>query len=99
MVLINGVLEKNQKMEKVNKIIIIPAIFLKKTKDGYICRCYIEKGITEDKLFSKYSLKGMKNPKYLFLGIIIGVGWEQINFYDANAYEETFKLKWKSLMK
>lgn len=84
---------------ELRKIIIIPGRFIKETEKGFIVRCLIDDDITEDREFDKYSLMGMKNVKYLFMGIMTGVGYIQANFVQADEYEKMFKRKWKILTK
>jgi hypothetical protein len=96
-------------MEEVNKIIIIPAIFLRKSEKGYVVRCLIDKDYTEDREFEAYSLEGIKDPKYLLIGIKSGhgvrgrkkekYGFTQITFVDANDLEKMFIKKWMELYK
>jgi len=88
-------------MEKeINKILIIPGKFLEKTPDGrYVIRCLITEDYTEDRIFDSFSLDGMKNPNLLFIGIMTGVGIMQINFCQADEFEDLFKKKWKILTK
>lgn len=83
--------------QELHKIHIIPARFIEKHEKGYIIRCYIQEDYLEDRLFDKYSLMGMKNVKYLFIGIMTGVGYSQVNFVQADDYEKMFKKKWKEL--
>lgn len=82
---------------ELHKIHIIPARFVEKRPKGYVIRCYVQENILEDRLFDEYSLMGMKNPKYLFIGIMSGVGFTQCNFVQADEYEKMFKKKWKEL--
>lgn len=94
-------------MEEVSKIIIIPALFLRKTEKGYVVRCLVDKDYTEDMMFEEYSLKGIENPKYLLIGIKSGhgvrrgekYGFTQIIFVDANDLEKMFIKKWMKLYK
>jgi len=84
------------KNEKIHEIQIIPAKFLRKTEDGkYVLRCLVDINYFEDRIFDEYSLMNINNPNYILIGIIIGEGFMQINFADANKYKHTFKLKWK----
>jgi len=84
-----------------HKIIIIPARFLEKQDDRYVIRCLIQLdgNITQDRIFEEYSLREIENPKYLFIGIMTGIGYKQINYTDANEFEELFIKKWKILTK
>jgi hypothetical protein len=88
-------------MEKeLHKIDIIPAKFIEKTPDNkYIVRFLLDNEHTEDYLLDSFSLEGMKNPKYLLIGIMTGVGFSQVNFCQADEFEKYFKTKWKILTK
>ena len=93
-------------MEEVSKLFIFPAIFLRKSEKGYVVRCLIDKDYTEDREFEEYSLEGIKDKKYLLIGIKSGsgvrgkekYGFTQITFVDANDLEKMFKKKWKELV-
>lgn len=87
-------------MEKeLHKIHIIPARFIEKKDNKYVIRCCIQENYMEDRLFDEYSLKGMENPNLLLIGIMTGVGFSQINFCQADEFEDLFKKKWKNLLK
>jgi len=85
--------------QELHKIIIIPATFVEKREEKYVIKCLIDDDYCEDRLCDEYSLMGMQNPKYLFIGIMTGVGYSQINFVQADEYEKMFKRKWKILTK
>jgi hypothetical protein len=89
--------------KEVKKILIIPARFIEIIEDGkYVINCLIQnkpKSIIEKRLFESFLLKGIDNPNLLFIGILTGVGVMQINFIDANEYEDLFKKKWSELLK
>jgi len=86
-------------MEKeLHKIHIIPARFIEKRDDKYLIRCLIGDNF-EDRLFDHFALEGMKNPNLLFIGVMTGVGFSQINFCQADEFENLFKEKWKILLK
>jgi hypothetical protein len=85
--------------QELHKIIIIPARFVEKREEKYVIKCLIDDDYCEDRLCDEYSLMGMQNPKYLFIGIMTGVGYSQINFVQADEYEKMFKRKWKILTK
>lgn len=99
--MINGVLEKNHKMEKeIRNIHIIPAKFIQKQNDGrYVIRCYVDENRIEDRIFDSYSLQDMKNPNLLFIGIMTGVGYAQANFCQADEFKNLFKKHWNVLLK
>jgi hypothetical protein len=85
-------------MEEVSKLFIIPAIFLRKSEKGYIVKCLIDENYSEDREFEEYSLEGIKDPKYLLIGIKSGsgvrgkekYGFTQITFVDANNLEKKY---------
>ena len=97
--MINGVLEKNRRMEKeLHKIQILPAKFVEKRPDGkYVVGILIDDDRVENMIFDSFSLEGIVNPKYLLIGIMTGVGVMQINFCQADDIEDLFKKKWKIL--
>lgn len=86
--------------KELNDIIILPALFLRKNEDGKsVIRCLLDNNHTEDRIFDEYSTRGIENPKYLFIGIMTGVGLLQFNFIDGNEYSKMFEKKWKILTK
>ncbi len=95
MALINGVLEKNQKME--NEITILPSIYVRNETDGNIIKSLLPNGEIIEGKFSQSALKGIENPKYLFVGVITGVNLLHINICDGNEFEDMFKEHWKEL--
>lgn len=104
--ILSGVLGKKRKLKNnsvektIHEIEIIPAKFLRKTDDGkYVLRCLVDINYYEDRMFDELSLMGIKNPNYILIGIIIGKGFMQVNFIDANEFENTFNKKWKTLNK
>ena len=85
-------------MEKeVHKIHIIPARFIEKRNDRYLIRCLIGETF-EDRLFDHFALEGIKNPNLLFIGVMTGVGYSQINFCRADEFEDLFKKHWKEVL-
>jgi hypothetical protein len=84
---------------EIHDIQIFPAKFIEKRGENYLIRCLIEKEYTEDRLFEEYSLRGIENPNLVFISIVNAIGITQINFYDANEFEDLFKKKWNVLLK
>ena len=77
---------------------MLPAIFVEKQDDGrFVVDVLICKNVVERRIFDEYSLMGIENPKLVFIGIMTGVGFMQINFCNANKYEKMFKKKWNAL--
>jgi len=95
-------------MKTVKRISIIPAVFLKKTINGYFLRLLHDNGSIEEKEFYDYSLlEGIENPKYLLIGRMSGFSkrngklmytFEQYSFTNANDMEKMFIKKWNKLL-
>ena len=85
-------------MEIIN-LYILPAKFINKLDDGKYLIKVLNDCIIEERIFDEYSLKGIKNPKYLLIGIITGKGFMQVNFCDANEFEKLFIKKYNLLLK
>jgi hypothetical protein len=86
-------------IKEVEKIQIIPARFVRKQGKNYVVKCLVDIKQTQNFVFEEFSLMGMKKPKYLLIGLMIGRGFEQITFIDAREFEKYFKTKWKILTK
>ena len=85
--------------QEIHKILIIPGRFLEKMSDGrYVIRCLITENYTEDRIFDSYSLDEIENPNLLFIGVMTGVGYSQINFCQADEFEDLFKKHWKEVL-
>jgi len=86
-------------MSKIESLLIIPAYFAENSGANHrIINCYIGKDndgqpIIEARKFEKFCTEGIENPTYLFIGIIKGSNYSQINFTDAKEFEELFKEK------
>ena len=83
----------------INKIDILPAIFIEERDNGILVECLLDKKNLQYRLFDKKLLEGIKNPNLLFIGIMTGVGMLQINVCDANEFEDLFKKKYNVLLK
>lgn len=88
-------------MEKeINEIIFIPGRFLEKTSEGkYVIKCHINNKYCEDRIFDSFALEGIENPNLVFIAIMLGVGFAQVNFCQADEYKDLFEKKWGILMK
>lgn len=90
---------------EIESILIIPAKYAGNTEDNHrIIDCYVGEGENgkpkvEKRKFEAYSTEGIENPTYLFVGIIQGSGYMQINFTDAKEFEDMFKEHWEVLTK
>lgn len=85
-------------MEKeLHTINIVPARFHEKQGDSYVIACLIG-DMVQYRKFEPFSLEGMANPNLLLIGIMTGVGFTQINFAQADEFEDLFKEHWKQLL-
>ena len=85
--------------EEIKNIDIIPAIFLNYREDGNALLKCLQGDSTVNRAFEPIMIKGIKNPKYLLIGVITGVGMMRLNITDASDYEKLFKEKWNKLLK
>lgn len=88
-------------MEKeLHKIDILPARYIKTIENNKsIIDVLIGGKVVERRVFDEWAVDGIENPNYLFIGIMSGVGFMQVNFCDANEYEKLFKKKFEVLLK
>jgi hypothetical protein len=82
---------------ELKKIYIIPARLIEIKNDQIILRCLVDKGIIEHKSNNIKYIAGIENPKYLLLGISIGINMIELTVCDANDFIELFKNKFKLL--
>lgn len=87
-------------MDNIDNIRIIPAKFSHFENDEIcIINCLIDsnKSITQQRRFENIMVENIKNPSYIFIGIMQGTGFKQIMFSDAKEYEDIFYEKWSEL--
>jgi len=85
--------------QKINAIDIIPAVFVKYREDGNVLLKCLQGEETVDRAFEPNLFKNIEDLKYLFLGIITGTGYMQLNICDGNEFENLFHEKWDVLLK
>ena len=84
--------------KKIHSIDIVPAIYLKNREDGNVLLKCLQGNTTVIRAFDPDIIKNIENPKYIFLGIITGVGEIRLTVCDGNDYEHDFKTKWNILL-
>jgi hypothetical protein len=84
--------------EEIKEIHIIPAIFLNYREDGNILIKCLQGNETVNRAFEPNLVRGLENPKYLFIGLLTGKNMMQISIKDGSNYEEMFKEKWDKLL-
>lgn len=85
--------------KKIEKIDIIPAIFVKYRDDGNVLLRCLQGEDTVDRAFEPNMFKKITNLKYLLLSITTGVNYMQLTICDGSEYENLFHEKWDVLLK
>jgi hypothetical protein len=85
--------------QKINKIDIVPAVFVKYRDDGNVLLRCLQGKDTVDRAFEPNMFKKITNPKYLLVGIITGVNYMQLTITDGSEFENLFHEKWDVLLK
>ena len=85
--------------QEINKIDIVPAVFVKYRDDGNILLRCLQGEDTVDRAFEPNMFEKITDPKYLLLGIITGVNYMQLTICDGNEFENLFHEKWDVLLK
>lgn len=84
--------------EEIKEIHIIPAIFLNYREDGNALLKCLQGKETVNRAFEPNLVRGIENPKYLFIGLKTGQNMMEITVKDGSDYEEMFKEKWNLLL-
>jgi len=85
--------------ETIERIDIVPAVFVKYREDGNVLlRCLQGEG-TVDRAFEPRMFKGMENPKYLLLGVMTGGNMMRLTIADGSEFEDLYKKHWNVLLK
>jgi len=87
----------------INDLIIYPAKFIEKIDENKsLLGLYTVEGdevIIIEKKVDNNMIKHIENPIYLFVGLVVGENYHDINFTDAKEYENMFYEKWNLLTK
>lgn len=85
--------------ESVDKIDIVPAIFLKYREDGNVLlKCLQGKG-TVNRAFEPKIFENMKDIKFFLLGVMTGGNIMKLTISDGSEFENLFHEKWNVLLK
>ena len=92
--------------KELHKITIIPAYFAAFSEDNrskievdcLIGEDSLGNPIVQRRLFDDSYIIGIENPTYLFIGLMHGAGFIQINFTDAKEFKDLFIEKWGCLV-
>jgi len=86
-------------MKEINKLYIIPAIFIEYREDGNVLLKCLQGEEIVNRAFEPILVRGIKDPKYLLIGIKTGANMMQIDMCDGSDYENLFREKWNVLLK
>lgn len=85
--------------EEIKEIVIVPAIYIGAREDGNILLKCLQGEETVNRAFEPRMFKNMKDPKYLLLGIMTGVGTMRLTIADGSEWENLYHEKWNVLLK
>jgi len=85
--------------EKIERIDIVPAIFIGYRDDGNVLLKCLQGEETVDRAFEPRIFKGFENPKYLLLGIKTGMNTMTLTVCDGSEFEKYYHEKWSVLLK
>jgi len=85
--------------EKVEEIVIVPAVFVKYREDGNVLLRCLQGEETVDRAFEPRMFKNMENPKYLLLGVMTGGNMMRLTIADGSEWENLYHEKWSVLLK
>ena len=85
--------------QEINKIDIVPAVFVKYRDDGNVLLRCLQGKDTVNRAFEPNMFKKITNTKYLLVGIITGVNSIKLTITDGSEFENLFHEKWDVLLK
>lgn len=85
--------------EKIQQIIIVPAIYIGEREDGNILLKCLQGNDVINRAFKPILFKDIKKPNFIFLGIMTGGNVIGLNVCDGNEFENLFHEKWDVLLK
>ena len=85
--------------EKIEQIVIIPAIYIGKREDGNILLKCLQDKDTVNRAFEPILFKDIEDPKYILLGVMTGGNMMGLNVCDGSEFENLFHEKWDVLLK
>ena len=85
--------------ETIDRIDIVPAIFVKYREDGNVLlRCLQGEG-TVDRAFEPRLFKKMEDVKFFLLGVKTGGNTMTLTIGDGTEFEDLYHEKWSVLLK
>lgn len=85
--------------ETIERIDIIPAVFIKYRDDGNVLLKCLQGEETVDRAFEPRLFKYIQNPKYILLGVMTGGNMMKLTVCDGSEWENLYHEKWDVLLK
>lgn len=85
--------------ETIDRIDIVPAIYVGEREDGNIIVKCLQGEETVNRAFEPRMFKGMESPKYLLLGVMTGGNMMRLTIVDGSEFEKLYHEKWNVLLK
>ena len=85
--------------ETIERIDIIPAIFVKYREDGNVLLKCLQDEEYVIRAFEPRMFKKIENPKYLLLGVMTGGNMMRLTIADGSEFENLYHEKWNVLLK
>ena len=85
--------------ERVDKIDIVPAIYIKHREDGNILLRCLQGEEYVDRAFEPRMFKGYEDVKFFLIGVTTGVNMMKITIADGSDFENLYHEKWSVLLK
>ena len=98
---ISGVFEENHKAmeERVDRIDIVPAVFVKIREDGNVLLKCLQGEDTVNRAFEPRMFKKMEEVKFFLLGVQTGGNTMTLTIADGTEFENLYHEKWNVLLK
>lgn len=85
--------------ETIERIDIVPAVFVKYRDDENVLLRCLQGDDTVDRAFEPRMFKEIENPKYLLLGVMTGGNMMRLTIADGSEFENLYHEKWNVLLK
>jgi len=85
--------------EKIEQIVIVPAIFVGYREDGNVLLRCLQGDDTVDRAFEPKLFENIEDPKYILLGIMTGGNMMGLNVCDGSEFVNLYHEKWDVLLK
>ena len=85
--------------EKVDEIVLVPAVFVKYREDGNVLLKCLQDEEVVYRAFEPILFEGIENPNYLLLGLMTAENTMTLTICDGSDFENIYQEKWNVLLK